>query len=225
MNNEIPLPDIFGKTNFLVFYNDSIYELAESRQKDYVKIYGKTFGLKKVKWEKVMKQYYKTNREEFRKLEDEFISSELENIASENREFTIKRIIDKYSPKSKYENFLFVDSKIYDLLAMDDFVSKFKGHFDSKFYAELEEKIQYMAPRELSQYLAENDEKYCKEDLKKICGKIWTNDKTIQLFIEDKYLVHLFKDEAAGFIENYKKWIEMEMKVKAAKKVKRGGRK
>lgn len=215
MNNAFPLPEIFGKTDFLIFYNDKVYELSNSKKSDFVKIYGKDYGLKEVNWDKVMNEYYKDNKKLFKKL----IKEELEEIIAESKEDAIDQLLYSSNDKS-YSDFLFVDQKIYDLTQLNEFISKFKEYFDYEFYNELENKISYISPKELSQFLMENKDLFYGKDLQKISDKIYTNERTVQMNIDGKYVIHLFNEDAGGFMEDYKNWIKLKLKVKALNKMK-----
>ncbi len=208
--NNIPLPDIF-KTNFLVFYKNKTYKLSEERKKDWIKIYNQKYGLEEIGWDEEMKDYYKKNKKIFIKQNKEFLKK------FNDEDSAINYLVNKYSIK-KYEEFIYVDNKIYDLITVKDFVSKFKDYFNKNFYEKLEDKLSLSKPRIVSKYLRENEEEYYGKDLNKVCDKVWTNERTVQIFLNNEYMVHLFKEDAESFINNYKKWIELKTKMRGVKK-------
>jgi hypothetical protein len=112
---------------------------------------------------------------------------------------------------------LLLDGKVYRLLTIPDYISKFQGSFEPKFYKDVQCKSGSATPEETAQLLTNNSDKIHRKALPLVRNKIWHSDKSFKLQVDGTYLIPEFEGKLSNLAAMYQKWLELKIKIDAAK--------
>ena len=116
-----------------------------------------------------------------------------------------------------FERVLLVDSKIYSLLTMVEYISMFKKSFEKSLYKKIQNMALGSTPEKISNILTENSDKVHRKVLPAVRNRIWHSDRSFKLLLDGVYWVPVFnKIKLDSIVSDYKSLLERKIKLDSA---------
>lgn len=122
-----------------------------------------------------------------------------------------------YAELEGLERVLFLDGKVYDLLTIPEYLSKFEQAIDPETFRELVAGSAGRTPAEVVRLLDERPEAMKRRTLGVLRGKIHFDDRTFELFLDGVYFIPEYRDKASVVFEKHRLLLERQVKRDAAK--------
>ena len=110
------------------------------------------------------------------------------------------------------ERLLVLDSKVYDLKTMPEFISKFERSFEPAFYKKAMDAGITSTPEQIYTLFTANEKKVVKEVLPMVRNKIWHSNRSFKLFMDGVYWVPEYKCQLEELSVSYQKAMERRLK-------------
>lgn len=115
------------------------------------------------------------------------------------------------------QKILLADSRVYNLVTLPEYISKFEQSFKPSFFADVLAMSQTATPEEVSKYLTQNADKVHRKALPLVRNKIWFNDRSVKVLLDRTYWIPQLACKADELAKKYAKCIEQKVKQDAAK--------
>ncbi len=110
------------------------------------------------------------------------------------------------------ERLLVLDSKVYELKTLPEFISKFERSFEPAFYKRAMDAAITSTPEQMYTLFTANDKKVVKEVLPMVRNKIWHSNRSFKLFMDGVYWVPEYKCQLEELSVSYQKAMERRLK-------------
>lgn len=241
----LPKPYILNPNEMLIIYDDSLFKLSNTpSNKDYMKFYRRTYGIMpsgSIKDQET--KYFADNASKIDDLKKEFISNcvsippslknKVPDLGKQIGKEIAKKIVKEYPKADSTHNSIFsqlgcddiilLDEKLYQLITIPSFLSKYEKSFEPKFFKDLIKSSENSTPEEVSELISKNKENVNGLALAVIRDKIWCNDKSLKIFLDGKYLIPDYKGHSDKLSDSYMLMIERQVKLDATQDFQKGG--
>ncbi len=122
-----------------------------------------------------------------------------------------------FSSLAGYERVLLLDQKVYNLLTIPEFISKFKKAMEENFYKELIDKSAKLEPEKVAEMLTNNKDRIVREVFPLVRNKIWNSDRSTKILLDGVYWIPDYnKSGIDNLRKDYGALIEKVIKTAAA---------
>jgi hypothetical protein len=118
------------------------------------------------------------------------------------------------------ERVLLLDNKVYDLMTISEYISKFENSFDVEFYKKIQKAVEKLSPKEISEMISANKENVHRKVLPMVRNKIWHSDRSGELYLDGSYWIPQFRSGNTDVLQTYQKLLEKKIKIDAAGSIK-----